>query len=67
MMIRDRSAPIEQATEIEVTPEVLASCVSLASDWISENRDWIEAGGLGDLDDLVLRLAKVLHQRPASR
>mgnify|MGYP007082189795 CR=1 FL=1 len=48
--------------EIEVTPEVLASCVALASDWLSENRAWIEAGGSGDLGQLVLDLAIHLHQ-----
>ena len=46
-----------------LTPDVLASSAALVSEWLSENRDWIEAGGSGDLDCLVRDLANHLHQR----
>jgi hypothetical protein len=59
-------AEAEKKPEIEVTPEVLSSAVALASDWLLENRAWIEAGGSGDLDRLVRDLATHLRQRCVS-
>ena len=39
--------------EIEISPADLDAFERLVSDWLSENRDAIEAGGAGDLPPLA--------------
>lgn len=53
--------------EPRVSPDAMASAVAVASAWVERNRDWIEAGGSGDLPRLVSDLATHLHQSCASR
>lgn len=66
MSTESRQAGTKISDAVGLTPDVLASSVALVSEWLSENRDWIEAGGSGDLDCLVRDLANHLRQRCGS-
>jgi hypothetical protein len=52
--------------------EIEGLAAEAARDWLEENRDAIEAGGDGDIPDLIRRLATIVcpefrsDQRPSS-
>lgn len=64
----DASCPgITSVLESVVSPDVMASAEASPSDWLSENRAWIEAGGSGDLAPPINRLAVHLLRHISSR
>ena len=58
MAERDRPASASSLSKVE-----MGDACAIASAWLSENRNWIEAGGEGDLSRLVSALATRLRQR----